>query len=97
VAEKATVPTLKWIDRMSPQEFAARGKLAWRDRKMCDRCKVRARSEVREINGKVEVLCRGCTPMWAPSANRSPEEQERIDRHKGLMKRRLRLAMLGAF
>jgi hypothetical protein len=71
MACKATMPTTHWTNLLSSSEFAIRGAAAWRDRKTCDLCKTRARSEVREIDGKVQVLCSGCTPRPASSAKTS--------------------------
>jgi hypothetical protein len=99
--QTATIPTTHFTERMSPSEFARRGKAALRDRKTCDICNARGRLEPKEIDGKVKLLCGDCErcrrQLLARSAERSPEEQARIDRRTGLMRMRLRLAMLGAF
>jgi hypothetical protein len=98
---KATVSETCFTERMSPSEFAIRGKRALRDRKTCDTCNARVHLEPKEIDGKVCVLCSDCDrcrrQLLARSAERSPEEQARIDRRFGLMRMRLRVAMLGAF
>jgi hypothetical protein len=98
---KATMPTTHFTERMSPSEFAIRGKAALRDRKVCDICNAGGRLEPKELDGRVRLLCGECDrcrrQLQARSTERSPEQQARIDRRTGLMKMRLRIAMLGAF
>jgi hypothetical protein len=109
MAERATMPVKIITGRMSPQEYAIRGQIAWDCTTVCSRCKVRPRSVIREVDGDVEAMCGDCdrrrmpppiprrpaSRQSSPSASRSSEEQTRIDRRLDLMKKRLRLTLLG--